>query len=39
MLLGNRGRRWVFVPAILGFIDGLNFIFMSDKTFRTRYEK
>ncbi len=30
---------WTFVPAILGFIEALNYIFMSDKTFQKRYTK
>jgi TM2 domain-containing membrane protein YozV len=30
---------WTFVPAILGFIEALNYIFMSDKTFQKRYAK
>ena len=28
---------WTFIPAILGLIEGLNFIFMSQKTFTERY--
>jgi len=28
---------WTFVPAVLGLIEGLNFMFMSQKTFAERY--
>lgn len=28
---------WTFIPAIIGFIEGLNYLFMSDKTFAARY--
>ena len=28
---------WTFIPAILGFIEALIYIFMSDKTFQSKY--
>jgi TM2 domain-containing membrane protein YozV len=28
---------WTFIPAILGFIEGLNYLFMSEETFQKRY--
>lgn len=30
---------WTFIPAILGLIEALNYIFMSDRTFQERYAK
>ncbi|TNJ35901.1 zinc-ribbon domain and TM2 domain-containing protein [Prosthecochloris vibrioformis] len=30
---------WTFIPAILGLIEALNYLFMSDKTFQQRYAK
>lgn len=28
---------WTFIPAILGFIEGLNYLIMSEETFAKRY--
>lgn len=28
---------WTFIPAIVGFIEGLNFLLMDEKTFNNRY--
>ena len=28
---------WTFIPTILGFIEALNYLFMSDQTFQARY--
>lgn len=28
---------WTFIPAVLGFIEGLNYLLMSEKTFFDRY--
>lgn len=28
---------WTFIPAIIGFIEGLNYLTMSDKLFAERY--
>jgi hypothetical protein len=28
---------WSFIPAILGFIEGLNFLTMSDEVFNKRH--
>jgi TM2 domain-containing membrane protein YozV len=30
---------WTFIPAILGFFEGLNYLFMSDKDFERKYCK
>ena len=29
---------WTFVPAIVGFVEGLNFALMSDQVFLDRYD-
>ncbi len=28
---------WTFIPAIIGFIEGLIYLFMSDEDFATKY--
>ncbi len=28
---------WTFIPAIFGFVEGLNYLLMSEKTFFQRY--
>jgi TM2 domain-containing membrane protein YozV len=28
---------WTFIPAIIGFIEGLNFLFMSEQVFNEKY--
>lgn len=30
---------WTFIPLILALIEALNYLFMSDKTFQSRYAK
>ncbi len=30
---------WTFIPMILGFIEALNYMFMSDTTFQARYAR
>ena len=28
---------WTFIPAVIGFVEGLNYLLMSEKTFFERY--
>ncbi len=30
---------WTFIPAIIGFVEGLNYLLMNEKTFFSRYGK